>query len=93
MSQSFHEIPLVFLVPFHCRELLPKDFTVYTYDKEGKLQLEYPDVQVGLLLFIPSPRVTGTVHLWDRESGLQKGICIFCWAPFSTHCPLPGESP
>nr|XP_054506522.1 disintegrin and metalloproteinase domain-containing protein 9 [Agelaius phoeniceus] len=27
------------------KELLPKDFTVYTYDKEGKLQLEYPDVQ------------------------------------------------
>lgn len=48
MSQSFHEIPLVFLVPCPCRELLPKDFTVYTYDKEGKLQLEYPDVQVGL---------------------------------------------
>lgn len=45
MSQPFHEIPLVFLVPCHCRELLPKDFTVYTYDKEGKLQLEYPDVQ------------------------------------------------
>ncbi|RMB95117.1 hypothetical protein DUI87_28393 [Hirundo rustica rustica] len=27
------------------KELLPKDFTVYTYDREGKLQLEYPDVQ------------------------------------------------
>ncbi|XP_042657406.1 disintegrin and metalloproteinase domain-containing protein 9 isoform X1 [Tyto alba] len=27
------------------KELLPKDFTVYTYNKEGKLQSEYPDVQ------------------------------------------------
>ncbi|XP_035201077.1 disintegrin and metalloproteinase domain-containing protein 9 isoform X1 [Oxyura jamaicensis] len=27
------------------KELLPKDFTVYTYSKEGKLQSEYPDVQ------------------------------------------------
>ncbi|XP_054030905.1 disintegrin and metalloproteinase domain-containing protein 9 [Dryobates pubescens] len=27
------------------KELLPKDFTVYTYSKEGKLQSDYPDVQ------------------------------------------------
>uniref|UniRef100_A0A803XW62 ADAM metallopeptidase domain 9 n=1 Tax=Meleagris gallopavo TaxID=9103 RepID=A0A803XW62_MELGA len=27
------------------KDLLPKDFTVYTYNKEGKLQSEYPDVQ------------------------------------------------
>ncbi|NXJ32488.1 ADAM9 protein, partial [Ciconia maguari] len=27
------------------KELLPKDFTVYTYNKEGKLQSEYPDIQ------------------------------------------------
>ncbi|XP_064031783.1 disintegrin and metalloproteinase domain-containing protein 9-like isoform X1 [Pogoniulus pusillus] len=27
------------------RELLPKDFTVYTYNEEGKLQADYPDVQ------------------------------------------------
>ncbi|XP_071585243.1 disintegrin and metalloproteinase domain-containing protein 9 [Heliangelus exortis] len=27
------------------KELLPKDFTVYTYNKEGKLQSENPDVQ------------------------------------------------
>uniref|UniRef100_A0A803V1C3 Peptidase M12B propeptide domain-containing protein n=1 Tax=Ficedula albicollis TaxID=59894 RepID=A0A803V1C3_FICAL len=32
------------------KELLPKDFTVYTYDKEGKLQLDHPDVQVGFPL-------------------------------------------
>lgn len=74
MSQPSHEIPFVFLVPCHCRELLPKDFTVYTYDKEGKLQLEYPDVQVGL----PSiPTLWG----WQeqsicgmRELGLPKDI-------------------
>uniref|UniRef100_A0A8C3PMA3 ADAM metallopeptidase domain 9 n=1 Tax=Calidris pygmaea TaxID=425635 RepID=A0A8C3PMA3_9CHAR len=31
--------------PFSLVELLPKDFTVYTYDKEGKLQSEVPDTQ------------------------------------------------
>lgn len=41
-------------VPFPCRDLLPKDFTVYTYNKEGKLQSEYPDVQVGLLSYLHS---------------------------------------
>lgn len=82
MSQSLHEIPLVFLLSFHCRELLPKDFTVYTYDKEGKLQLEYPDVQVEF----PSIN-TLTEGDWNRasagwESGLQKDCCVFCWATF-----------
>lgn len=33
--------------PLSPRELLPKDFTVYTYNEEGKLQADYPDVQVG----------------------------------------------
>uniref|UniRef100_A0A8B9NZ79 ADAM metallopeptidase domain 9 n=1 Tax=Apteryx owenii TaxID=8824 RepID=A0A8B9NZ79_APTOW len=33
------------------KELLPKDFTVYTYNKEGKLQSEKPGVQVGFLSF------------------------------------------
>ncbi|NWW49512.1 ADAM9 protein, partial [Pedionomus torquatus] len=27
------------------KELLPKDFTVYTYDEEGRLQSEVPDIQ------------------------------------------------
>ncbi|NXU58327.1 ADAM9 protein, partial [Turnix velox] len=27
------------------KELLPKDFTIYTYDQEGKLQLEHPNIQ------------------------------------------------
>lgn len=62
----------VFLLPFHCRELLPKDFTVYTYDKEGKLQLEYPDVQVGFPSIHPSLRLSGMEHL-----GITKGQLYF----------------
>lgn len=74
MSQSFCEIPLVFLLPFHCRELLPKDFTVYTYNKEGKLQLEYPDVQVGFLsIHTLTEGDWNTEHLWDEGVGITKG--------------------
>lgn len=45
---------LVFPLPFPYRELLPKDFTVYTYNKEGKLQSERPDVQVGFPSYTPA---------------------------------------
>lgn len=67
MSRSFHEIPLVFLLPFPYRELLPKDFTVYTYNKEGKLQTEYPDIQVGILSFYTlTEGDLNTEHLHDE---------------------------
>lgn len=35
------------------RDLLPKDFVVYTYNKEGALISDYPDMQV--IYFIPDP--------------------------------------
>lgn len=29
-----------------CRDLLPKDFVVYTYNKEGALISDHPSIQV-----------------------------------------------
>lgn len=55
------------------RDLLPKDFVVYTYNKEGALISDHPDIQVIYFILDPVAEFKTIIILKEllfRHSGL-----------------------